>query len=300
MTKYSFALIFWLLFSTGAIAGACTNVEMTKAELLKLKQDKFEITDDIERNNLARQFVACLASTDPEIRDGVGYEAYFTWLRGSLLTTETQLFLFEQLVTDIQHAKADKHGVYLPFAVLALSEVVRVDRVKPYLTDKQRHKVVSVVSEYLANTQDYRGFDDRNGWRHSVAHSADVLLQLALNKQITKPQLDIMLNAIAAQVVPANSHFYIYGEAKRLALPMLYILIRDEHSLAQWHNWLAKITNPAPLNTWDSAYKSQLGLAKLHNTRQFLLEVFGLIATSDNKVLQRIKPDIEKALADIR
>ena len=55
-----------------------------------------------------------------------------------------------------------------------------------------------------------------------------------------------------------------------------------------------------PLNVWGDAYKSQSGLAKLHNTRQFLLEVNALLAQSKNEFLQSIKPDIEQALISIR
>jgi hypothetical protein len=47
---------------------------------------------------------------------------------------------------------------------------------------------------------DYRGFDDKEGWRHGVAHGSDWLMQLALNPALDRGQLDQMLAAIATQV----------------------------------------------------------------------------------------------------
>lgn len=37
---------------------------------------------------------------------------------------------------------------------------------------------------------DYRSFDERDGWRHAVAHAADLLMRLALNPALTGTQLD--------------------------------------------------------------------------------------------------------------
>lgn len=81
---------------------------------------------------------------------------------------------------------------------------------------------------------------------------------------------------------------------------MLYIFLRNEHSIEAWQDWLSKITNPQPLNSWQEAYKSQFGLAKLHNTRQFLLEVQSLLSTTENPFLQNMLPDVQQALTVIR
>lgn len=51
--------------------------------------------------------------------------------------------------------------------------------------------------------RDLRGFDAVQGWRHGVAHGADLLLQLALNPALRRVQAEALLAAIASQVLPA-------------------------------------------------------------------------------------------------
>src|SRR5258705_220852 len=78
----------------------------------------------------------------------------------------------------------------------------------------------------LLGVTDRRGFDATQGWRHGVAHGADLLLQLGLNPALSAAQLDAIVQAIASQVAPAGEHFYVYGEPERLARPIAYIAKR--------------------------------------------------------------------------
>ena len=98
----------------------------------------------------------------------------------------------------------DPAGVQRPFAALVLAEVVRFDRIEPFMTDKQLQQLVDASTRYLQSIRDYRGFDEREGWRHGVAHTSDVMLQLAVNPRTSKAQLDQMLAAIATQVAPGG------------------------------------------------------------------------------------------------
>src|SRR5690606_22331598 len=96
------------------------------------------------------------------------------------------------------------------------------------LTPAQRIALVTTATTYVEGVRDWRGFDETDGWRHGVAHGADLLMQLALNPALEKPQLDPILAAVARQVAPAG-HFYIYGEPERLARPVVFALQRGLH-----------------------------------------------------------------------
>jgi hypothetical protein len=119
--------------------------------------------------------------------------------------------------------------------------------------------------------RDYRGFDEREGWRHGVAHGADFALQLALNPALDRAALDRLLGAIASQVVPRGGHFYVYGEPERLAAPVLYIGKRNLHDVDEWRKWFAALAEPKPLASWRDAFKSQAGLAKRTTPRRSCL-----------------------------
>ena len=112
-------------------------------------------------------------------------------------------------------APDDASGFRRPFAALALAEVARADRIEPYLTEPERHELAEAGAAYLRGVRDYRGFTAGEGWRHGVAHGADLMLQLALNPRLSRTDADRLLGAIAAQVAPMGPVYYIHGESAR-------------------------------------------------------------------------------------
>ncbi len=280
------------------IAELCFTAKWNKASLLNLKLGKFKVESSEEREKLSLQLLNCLASPDPKVRDGIAFEALSHWMRNKELSISTYQLMFNQLIRAVTEQVDDEYGVYQPFAVLILAELARVDRKSPYLSKLQRQTLLSSAAKKLTNVQDYRGFDSSVGWRHNVAHSADLLLQLSLNDNIEKSQLDIMLKALASQVSPFE-HFYVYGEAKRLSLPVVYVFLRKQHSVAEWEAWLSAIISPSPFSSWQGMYASQEGLAKLHNTRAFLQTFYLTIKGSKNETLVSMLPALEKAIKTV-
>jgi hypothetical protein len=88
----------------------------------------------------------------------------------------------------------------------------------------------------------------QEGWRHGVAHGADLLLQLALNPAVDRAGLDRLLGAVAAQVAP-REHSYIYGESERLARPCCSPPSAVCTSPAEWNAWLLEVAAPTPFET---------------------------------------------------
>jgi len=272
-----------------------------KAKLIKLKQVEFELKDNsaVNQKKLAFQMLHCLANPDPIIRDGIAFESLSHWLRGNSLDNKTVLTMFNRLTKTLSSKVNDPNGVYLPFTALVLAEVARVDRKTPYLTTEQRNILVSVAVTYLTTQRDYRGFDGDLGWRHGIAHGADLMLQLALNPKIDKSQADKILAALASQITANNEHHYIYGEPKRLALPVAYIFLRGMHSEQEWQAWLSQIAMATPFENWAETYQSEQGLAKLSNTQNFLFSLYASIKPSGNKNLQLMIPALEKAIREV-
>lgn len=272
-----------------------------KEKFTQLKQNEFELNDNstVNKEQLAFQLLHCLASPDPQLRDGIAFEGLSAWLRKGSFDNKIHLALFNQLTRTLSSKVNDPNGVYLPFVALALAEVSRVDRKSPYLTAKQRDLLVNVAVNYLTSQQDYRGFDVGLGWRHGIAHGADLMLQLALNPEINKVQVDLMLTALASQVAASKAHHYIYGEPKRLALPVAYIFLRGLHSENEWQKWLANITVATPFKNWAETYQSEQGLAKLFNTQNFLFSLYASIKPSKNKNLLLMIPSLEKAIREV-
>ncbi|OKY25009.1 DUF2785 domain-containing protein [Thalassotalea sp. PP2-459] len=283
-----------LLFANTALASQC-HQQLTVEELKSLKTNDFTIEEDKKRNNLAITLLNCLSHPDPKIRDEIVYQAYSTWLRNMALDADTINTLLLKLQTILASKSKDPNGFEQPFAALVLSEVVRVDRITPYMSEQERQTVVDVSTRFMSNISDYRGFNQQEGWRHNVAHTADIFLQLALNKQVTKAQHQQLLTAIKQQIAPINA-FYTFGEPRRLAMPVVYIILQNKLSANEFANWLTSVTSPAPFKTWQNVYQSEEGLAKLHNTRSFIHNLYAITSNSKNPKLKAIQASLQQAL----
>ena len=190
----------------------------------------------------------------------------------------------------------DPDGIIKPFAALVLAEAMKANRTAPYLSEGEQELLLNAATTYLIALRDYRGFDGDVGWRHGVAHTADLLAQLALSPDFGKTQLDRILAAITVQIVPADAHFYVYGESERLASTVVAIASRDVYTADEWSAWLSKIVSPAPLENWSDAYWSQSGLAKRHDTMSFLLALYVQTATDKRSPVSQLAPIVFKAM----
>ncbi len=287
------------LCSSVAMAGQCPPQGSGEARLKALKAAEFRIDSAEDRNALALSLLDCLSSPKPELRDGVAFEAWTTWLRADQLTHATREQALARLLPAIAPGAADAAGFRQPFSALVLSEIARTDRKTPWMSAAQRAQLVEAGAAYLESVRDYRGFDAREGWRHGVAHGSDLMLQLALNPALDRAQVDRLLQAVASQVAPAGEHFYVYGEPERLARPVLYAALRGLHQEADWQAWFAALATPAPASSWGEAVRSNAGLARRHNTRAFLLAIYAEIAESKEPALTAMLPALKAALVAV-
>jgi hypothetical protein len=278
-------------------AAVCPPEGWTRESLSTLKSQNFVVADATQRQALALGLLDCLADPDPELRDSVAFEAISRWLRSDALDLTTRSRMLPLLEIKLQADSPDDLGFRGPFAALALSEVVRSDRISPWLTREQRARLVHEAAAFEAGLHDYRGFEDGAGWRHGVAHGADLLLQLAMNPALDREQLQRLLDAAGSQIAPASGHFYIYGEPERLARPVWAIAKRERLDDAAWQAFFDRLESPAPLASWQGAFSSQAGLAKRHNTRDFLLAL--LAAADDDPTLAKLSARVRQGLQTV-
>src|SRR5687767_9411750 len=272
---------------------ACTPEGWDAAQLQALREGGFKLEDAARRDALALALAECLGDADPVLRDGTAFEGLATWMRAKALAPATVAALRETLQPQLNGTLDDPDGFRRPFVALVMAEVVRTDRIDPWLTPEQRAAAVSDAAAFLANVRDYRGYADGEGWRHGVAHGADLALQLAVNPAIDRGQLDSLLAAVKRQVVPGETHAYIHGEPGRLARVVFFAAQRNLHVAAHWEAYLKEIAAPGPLGDWGKAFTSEAGLARLHDTRAFLQALLALTVRTDDVALrERLQPAV--------
>ena len=294
LTPSALLLVPALLAAAPAARAACPPPGHTPASLRALKAADFAVPDAAQRQALALALTDCLGAADPELRDGVAFEALTHWARGGALTPDTLRALLQRLGPALAPARADRAGFRQPFAALALAEVARADRLQPFLTPEERDGLVHAAAAYLAGVRDYRGYAPREGWRHGVAHGADLAMQLTLNPALEKAQLDALLDAVAVQVAPAGGHAYVFGEPERLARPVLFALARGLHPPEAWAAWLARATD---VPRGPEAFKSPVALARRHDAQAFLQALYVALQEGQDAALrERALPAVRAAL----
>lgn len=260
----------------------------SRADLEALKAAEWAVPDDTRRDALARALTACLGDPDPSVRDGFAFEAYAHWLRGRVLSNETKLWLADDLERRL--VAPEGAGFERPFAALVLSEVARADRVEPYLTPARRAQMVDASIAYFTGIRDYRGFDNEEGWRHGVAHGSDVLLQLAVNPALGRPELTRLRDAVATQLAP-DDHVYVATETERLVRPVVFIAQRGVFTAEEWQAWLVASTAVG-----DGAFSSERGLARRQNMINFLSILYMQVRLSPSEADDVLLPGVEAAL----
>lgn len=276
----------------------CEPAGYTTESLLELRKKEFVITDNEARQTLALALADCLSDSDPEIRDGVAYQGLATWMRARALNAET-LRSLKQTLLEMLEDDGDLRGFGKPFAALVLSEIARVDRISPYLSNYDRTAFVKASADYMASIDDYRGFNDRTGWRHNVAHGADWLMQLSLNDNITREDFVRLRDAVATQVRADGKHAYIHGEPDRLARPIIFLARRGAFTEQEWTQWLTTLAQPAPLETWNDAFGSEDGLAQRHNVKLFFNALYLNASLAQDDGTRRLLAGTKAALKQL-
>lgn len=274
----------------------CPPAGYDQSRLEALKTAEWEIADPSERDRFARALTACLAAPDPHLRDGIAFEALQHMMRARQLSPATMMALQDDL--EARLTAPEGAGFERPFAALVLAEVARADRVEPYLTPARRERLIVAGTGFLRGVRDYRGFDQQEGWRHGVAHGADLMLQLSLNPALGRPELERIRDAVAAQVAP-DSHAYVFGEGERLAAPILYIARRGVFTDDEWSAWLAQVAAPAPYPSWDGTFSSEAMLRKRHNATAFFSALYLNARLSENSEDDALLPGAEAALRSL-
>ncbi len=284
-----------LFILAAAPAMACPPPGYDKPALQALKKNGFAVADPARRRELAQALVACLGDPDPELRDGIAFEALSQWMRADAFDAAQVGALRDRLYGLLDGPEGE--GYARPFAALVLSEVARTDRIKPWMSAAERAAMVDKAAAYVEGVRDYRGYDDVQGWRHGVAHGADWLMQLALNPALDRAQADRILAAVVAQAVPASGHAYVFGEPERLARPVLFVAQRGLHSDAEWAAWFAALV--PRIGDAKQAYRNVAWLARRHDLTGLLQNIYLQAGNSQDPKIRTLQPAVLAAIKAI-
>lgn len=129
---------------------------------------------------------------------------------------------------------------------------------------------------YLHDERDLRGFDEKRGWMHATAHTADLLAALAGNQYFTRKDQAQVLAAIAQRLATADE-IYTHGEQDRLANVAAAIVARRDFDSDLWRTWAVDIDNGDQIVFRESPPKLE-AVQRFENDTYFLQAILAEIS----------------------
>jgi len=189
---------------------------------------------------LIQELSGYLGSSDRELRDDFAYSIPAQWIYRDERLAPGELRGLLQLWSanlEVRLGDSGNDTVLLrSFSALDLSILAALDNERPFLTDAEFQGLLSQGLRYLAKERDIRGYDERVGWIHATAHTADLLKFLSRNTKLKTTDQKWLVEGIAAKLESAGSVF-THGEDERLARALLSLARRpdfDPSSLQAW------------------------------------------------------------------
>lgn len=204
---------------------------------------------DGDARALVPELVRLLGATDPEIRDGIGYEVAAMWAApGGALGTEGVRELAARLRAELRvglPAAGESDATFKrSFSALVLAAIARRDVQSPVLSDAELAELLADAVWYAGHEVDLRGHTGAKGWCHAAAHTGDLLKFLARNPRIGGEDATRILGAISALIVRRHGYTFHHGEELRLSAAVIELLKRDAINTKQFKTWLETIVAP--------------------------------------------------------
>ncbi len=177
-----------------------------------------------------------LTSPDPEVRDKTAYGQL--WERISRGDLDGEL----RAVGDGQVAQLGHPEIQArTFAPLILVAVLLRDETTRELEAASVRGWRNAFVDWYTQEKDLRGFDDKLGWLHAVAHGADAVEAFGRSRHLGRDELIGLLAAVAARLTARTDHLFAHGEDDRVSSAVTAVLLREELTAEDINSWLASI-----------------------------------------------------------
>jgi len=273
---------------------------MNKQFWISIKENNFALPDGYAIEPLTEELIAYIGSTDPDLRDTIGLEAFYHWLTQGLYSADDLRGIITRLLANLQQNIGEIGGdtVFLrSFSTLWLAKIISYENKNKTLQKEDIHAVLEAALPYFAAERDLRGYIPGKGWGHALAHVADLLCALVINPRTDTDEHLQILDCIMNRVRTTTQSIFRYNEDSRIAQPILWICIRNRLPLEQIEAGLVALSRG-----WDGAWQNEGRTRAYNNGRNLLrsLHWYARRRTEDElpnreKILQFVQSRVDQA-----
>ena len=261
---------------------------MNKEFWIELQKNNYEIPEGHTLAELTRELFSYLGSTDPELRDDIGYLVFANWLKQERYSTEEIRGYIKELLVNLHIGidETESDSVFLrAFSILFLAEIVHNDNKKSFLNKSDTTLILEEGLWYVGAEKDPRGYIPVKGWAHALAHTADLLLVLAKNRNLEETDLLKILDVISEKIIDSTNYIYIHGEDERLASAVLEVLRRNLVPTEKVDTWAKSFIE----RNWKGAYTDEERNRAFQNTRNLLRSIYLELKNNDKEIPKQVE-----------
>ena len=256
------------------------------------------LADGHDLEKLTDELLGFLASSDPELRDEFGFSILGNWIYVRHLYGPDRLRkMISSLRAGLRVGLGETQTPTVfgrSFSALILSVITDYDLEHSFLSREELSELLKDTLNYFHLEQDWRGFVIGHGWAHSVAHTADVLANLARNPNLDAASLERILNAIATKLTTVDSPVLAHHEASRLAVAAHNVIARGLLAPKMLHAWLDGM--PDALHPRSQADLERGDVAARANCEAFLSSLYLLLLKLKMPISSRVRSHIARVL----
>ena len=245
---------------------------MEKQFWIAIRENNFEIPAGHSAQTLREELCTTIGSTDPELRDTIGLEAFYNWLRKGLYGVDDIRWFMVRLLANLQQGigEKDDDSVFLrSFSALWLSNIVQDDNETHRLGKEDIDGILNAALAYFPAEMDLRGVVPVKGYAHAIAHAADLLGALGHSHHTGTRDHIRILECVASKLRTVTEWIFIYNEDSRIARATLGILTRGTLTLDQVKDWLTSLSR-----NWNGAWRNEAGARAYSNGRAMLRALY--------------------------
>lgn len=212
----------------------------------QVRSADFAVPSDRPQAELVAELSAMLRSPDPVVRDGQAYAVLRTWIRRGMLGPDLLRALGDGMVARFGDPEVQARTV----APLILDAIVSAGFVEP--------SWVPPFERWYVAEEDLRGYDEKLGWLHAVAHGADLLGSLGLDPAVEPVE---MLRLGIGRLLTPTDHVFRDLEDDRLGYALAATLTRSSLTEADATEWLdpaARALAVAPTDGFRAEFANTL------------------------------------------
>jgi len=245
-----------------------------------IKKNNYALPDGYEVLPLTEELYTYLASTDPELRDIIGFFVFKNWIKQGLYNMDDLRGFIPRLIANLKKGIGERKSDFVflrSFSALWLAVIVDFDTRNPSLSSQEMIPIKGAALAYLAAERDLRGYDPVKGWAHAIDHAANLLAALAGSPHTDANDHIRILAHIADKLKDSNNWIFIYDEDDCLAEPAMEIFARGTLSADQIRAWLAILSAD-----WNDAFRDEKRARAFFNGRNFLRSLHWMMSGMDD------------------